>query len=163
MIATPDHIYAMYLLLPNSVLLRFNYNGVMYQESTIIVDKVTESTVQELSSSVEKDFSSKKDMNLSNFAKVRLTDAIVQVYGQAYPSLRHIRINKDTKGYVWLNGKQVVGYINVEEKDDDYKWIQAFEIYEPYKGHGLSKQMLNVAIRDSELLIYPYLKIMRLL
>lgn len=112
------------------------------------IDKVTESTVQELSSSVEKDFSSKKDMNLSNFAKVRLTDAIVQVYGQAYPSLRHIRINKDTKGYVWLNDKQVVGYINVEEKDDDYKWIQAFEIYDPYKGHGLSKQMLNVAIRE---------------
>ena len=150
LIATPDHIYAMYLLLPNSVLLRFNYNGVMYQENTIMVDidKVTESTIQELSSSVEKDFSSKKDMNLSTFAKIRLTDAIVQVYGQAYPSLRHIRINKDTKGYVWLNDKQVVGYINVEEKDDDYKWIQAFEIYEPYKGHGLSKQMLNVAIRE---------------
>ena len=139
LIATPDHIYAMYLLLPNSVLLRFNYNGVMYQE---------QSTFHELSSSVEKDFSSKKDMSLSQFTKVRLTDAIVQVYGQAYPSLRHIRINKDTKGYVWLNDKQVVGYINVEEKDDDYKWIQAFEIYEPYKGHGLSKQMLNVAIRE---------------
>ena len=139
LIATPDHIYAMYLLLPNSVLLRFNYNGVMYQEQT---------TFHELSSSVEKDFSSKKDMSLSQFTKVRLTDAIVQVYGQAYPSLRHIRINKDTKGYVWLNDKQVVGYINVEEKDDDYKWIQAFEIYEPYKGHGLSKQMLNVAIRE---------------
>ena len=139
LIATPDHIYAMYLLLPNSVLLRFNYNGVMYQE---------QSKFHELSSSVEKDFSSKKDMSLSQFTKVRLTDAIVQVYGQAYPSLRHIRINKDTKGYVWLNDKQVVGYINVEEKDDDYKWIQAFEIYEPYKGHGLSKQMLNVAIRE---------------
>ena len=139
LIATPDHIYAMYLLLPNSVLLRFNYNGVMYQE---------QSAFHELSSSVEKDFSSKKDMSLSQFTKVRLTDAIVQVYGQAYPSLRHIRINKDTKGYVWLNDKQVVGYINVEEKDDDYKWIQAFEIYEPYKGHGLSKQMLNVAIRE---------------
>ena len=139
LIATPDHIYAMYLLLPNSVLLRFNYNGVMYQEQT---------TFHELSSSVEKDFSSKKDMSLSQFTKVRLADAIVQVYGQAYPSLRHIRITKDTKGYVWLNDKQVVGYINVEEKDDDYKWIQAFEIYEPYKGHGLSKQMLNVAIRE---------------
>lgn len=139
LIATPDHIYAMYLLLPNSVLLRFNYNGVMYQE---------QSKFHELSSSVEKDFSSKKDMSLSQFTKIRLADAIVQVYGQAYPSLRHIRINKDTKGYAWLNDKQVVGYINVEEKDDDYKWIQAFEIYEPYKGHGLSKQMLNVAIRE---------------
>ena len=132
LIATPDHIYAMYLLLPNSVLLRFNYNGVMYQEQTVTEAKNNYSTV----------------MNLSNFTKIRLTDAIVQVYGQTYPSLRHIRINKDTKGYVWLNDKQVVGYINVEEKDDDYKWIQAFEIYQPYKEHGLSKQILGVAVRE---------------
>ena len=139
LIATSDHIYAMYLLLPNSVLLRFNYNGVMFQEQVII---------RELSSSVEKDFSSKKDMSLSQFTKVRLTDAIIQVYGQNYPSLRHIRINNRTKGYIWLNDKQVVGYINVEEKDDDYKWIQAFEIYAPYKGHGLSKQILGIAVKE---------------
>ena len=139
LIATSDHIYAMYLLLPNSVLLRFNYNGVMFQEQVII---------RELSSSVEKDFSSKKDVSLSQFTKVRLTDAIIQVYGQNYPSLRHIRINNRTKGYIWLNDKQVVGYINVEEKDDDYKWIQAFEIYSPYKGHGLSKQILGIAVKE---------------
>ena len=139
LIATSDHIYAMYLLLPNSVLLRFNYNGVMFQEQVII---------RELSSSVEKDFSSKKDMSLSQFTKVRLTDAIIQVYGQNYPSLRHIRINNRTKGYIWLNDKQVVGYINVEEKDDDYKWIQAFEIYAPYKGDGLSKQILGIAVKE---------------
>ena len=139
LIATPDHIYAMYLLLPNSVLLRFNYNGVMYQE---------QSTFHELSSSVEKDFSSKKDMSLSQFTRIKLADAIVQVYGGEYPSLRHIRISNHTKGYIWLNDKQVVGYVNVEEKDDDSKWIQALEIYAPYKGHGLSKQMLGIAVGE---------------
>ena len=139
LIATPDYIYAMYLLLPNSVLLRFNYNGVMYQE---------QSTFHELSSSVEKDFSSKKDMSLSQFTRIKLADAIVQVYGGEYPSLRHIRINNHTKGYIWLNDKQVVGYVNIEEKDDDSKWIQALEIYAPYKGHGLSKQMLGIAVGE---------------
>ena len=139
LIATPDHIYAMYLLLPNSVLLRFNYNGVMYQE---------QSKFHELSSSVEKDFSSKKDMSLSQFTRIKLADAIVQVYGGEYPSLRHIRINNHTKGYIWINDKQVVGYVNVEEKDDDSKWIQALEIYAPYKGHGLSKQMLGIAVGE---------------
>ena len=139
LIATPDHIYAMYLLLPNSVLLRFNYNGVMYQE---------QSKFHELSSSVEKDFSSKKDMSLSQFTRIKLADAIVQVYGGEYPSLRHIRISNHTKGYIWLNDKQVVGYVNVEEKDDDSKWIQALEIYAPYKGHGLSKQMLGIAVGE---------------
>ena len=139
LIATPDHIYAMYLLLPNSVLLRFNYNGVMFQE---------QSKFHELSSSVEKDFSSKKDISLSQFTRIKLADAIVQVYGGEYPSLRHIRINNHTKGYIWLNDKQVVGYVNIEEKDDDSKWIQALEIYAPYKGHGLSKQMLGIAVGE---------------
>ena len=139
LIATPDHIYAMYLLLPNSVLLRFNYSGVMYQE---------QSKFHELSSSVEKDFSSKKDISLSQFTRIKLADAIVQVYGGEYPSLRHIRINNHTKGYIWLNDKQVVGYVNIEEKDDDSKWIQALEIYAPYKGHGLSKQMLGIAVGE---------------
>ena len=140
LVARPGEIFAMYFLLPNGdTLYRFNYEGLMFQEQVII---------RELSSSVEKDFSSKKDMSLSQFTKVRLTDAIIQVYGQNYPSLRHIRINNRTKGYIWLNDKQVVGYINVEEKDDDYKWIQAFEIYAPYKRHGLSKQILGVAVKE---------------
>lgn len=138
LVARPGEIFAMYLLITSDALLRFNYKGIMYQESTI----------NELSSSAEKDYQSSKDMNISQFPKMRLTDAIIQVYGQSYPSMRHIRINNRTKGYVWLKDKQIVGYINVEEKDDDSKWIQAFEIFPPYKGHGLSKQMLNVAVNE---------------
>ena len=138
LVARPGEIFAMYLLITSDALLRFNYKGIMYQESTI----------NELSSSVEKDYQSSKDMNIPQFPKMRLTDAIIQVYGQSYPSMRHIRINNRTKGYVWLKDKQIVGYINVEEKDDDSKWIQAFEIFPPYKGHGLSKQMLNVAVNE---------------
>lgn len=124
--------------------------GLGTQQYVIVdIDSPTqESTMQELSSSVEKDYKSKKDMNLSQFTRMKLADAIIQVYGGEYPSLRHIRINNHTKGYIWLNDKQVVGYINVEEKDDDSKWIQAFEIYAPYKGHGLSKQMLGIAIGE---------------
>lgn len=138
LVARPGEIFAMYLLITSDALLRFNYKGIMYQESA----------VNELSSSAEKDYQSSKDMNISQFPKMRLTDAIIQVYGQSYPSMRHIRINNRTKGYVWLKDKQIVGYINVEEKDDDSKWIQAFEIFPPYKGHGLSKQMLNIAVNE---------------
>lgn len=138
LVARPGEIFAMYLLITEDTLLRFNYKGIMYQEST----------VNELSSSVEKDYQSSKDMNISQFPKMRLTDAIIQVYGQSYPSMRNIRINNRTKGYIWLKDKQIVGYINVEEKDDDSKWIQAFEIFPPYKGHGLSKQMLNIAVNE---------------
>ena len=140
LVARPGEIFAMYFMLPNGdTLYRFNYEGLMFQE---------QSKVHELSSSVEKDYKSKKDMNLSQFTRIKLADAIVQVYGGEYPSLRHIRINNHTKGYIWLNDKQVVGYVNVEEKDDDSKWIQALEIYAPYKGHGLSKQMLGIAVGE---------------
>ena len=140
LVARPGEIFAMYFLLPNGdALYRFNYEGLMFQE---------QSKFHELSSSVEKDFSSKKDYNLSAYTRVRLTDAIVQVYRFSKPSLDNIKINKDTKGYIWLDDKEVVGYINVEERDDDYKWIQSFEIYEPYKGHGLSKQILKIAITE---------------
>lgn len=143
LIATQDEIYEMYLLLDNDTLLKFNNKGTTFNKEYIL-----NSAIMELSSSVEKDYQSSKDMNISQFPKMRLTDAIIQVYGQSYPSMRHIRINNRTKGYVWLKDKQIVGYINVEEKDDDSKWIQAFEIFPPYKGHGLSKQMLNIAVNE---------------
>ena len=116
--------------------------------SIVDIDMIRESSINELSSSVEKDYQSKKDTNLSQYTKIKLTDAIIQVYQYQRSSLSNIKITKDTKGYIWLDDKKVVGYINVEEKDDDYKWIQAFEIYEPYKGHGLSKQMLKIAVTE---------------
>lgn len=38
MIAIPGEIFAMYLLLDNNVLYRFNYNGVMFQENSIDIE-----------------------------------------------------------------------------------------------------------------------------
>lgn len=103
---------------------------------------------ESISSKVIDDYSSKKDMYLSHFQKIKLTDAILQIYKSQYNQLSHVRINKDTKGYVWLDDQDIVGLINVEEKDDDYKWIISFEIFGKYKGHGLSKQILKVAVND---------------
>ena len=101
-----------------------------------------------ISSKVIDDYSSKRDMYLSHFQKIKLTDAILQIYKSQYSQLSHVRITKDTKGYVWLDDQDIVGLINVEEKDDDYKWIISFEIFGKYKGHGLSKQILKVAVND---------------
>ena len=105
---------------------------------------------EDVSSVIQKDFKSKHDMNLSQFEKMRLSDAAIQVYKQKLPSLSHVRINNNTKGYIWIDKKtdMPVAIVNVEEKDDGFTWIQAFEIFVPYKGHGLSKDILNVAIRE---------------
>ena len=105
---------------------------------------------EDVSSVIQKDFKSKHDMNLSQFEKMRLSDAAIQVYKQKLPSLSHVRINNNTKGYIWIDKKtdMPAAIANVEEKDDGFTWIQAFEIFVPYKGHGLSKDILNVAIRE---------------
>lgn len=105
---------------------------------------------EDVSSAIQKDFKSKHDMNLSQFEKMRLSDAAIQVYKQKLPSLSHVRINNNTKGYIWIDKKtdMPAAIVNVEEKDDGFTWIQAFEIFVPYKGHGLSKDILNVAIRE---------------
>lgn len=105
---------------------------------------------ENMSSTLEKDYQSKHDMKLSDFVKMKLTDAIIQVYKSRYSSLSHIRINKDTNGYAWIDKKNdlLVAIVNAEEKDDGFTWVQAFEIFAPYKGHGLSKSILDTAIRD---------------
>ena len=103
---------------------------------------------ENISSGAESDYQSKKDISLSKFSKMRLNDAVVQVYKQSYPRLSHIRINNKTKGYVWLDGEDLVAMVNTEEKKDDEIWIQALEVFSSYRGHGLSKQVLDVACKD---------------
>ena len=107
------------------------------------MDSIYESIV----STIDQDYQSKKDMSLSSFTKKELSKSIIDKYKSDYRQLSHVRINKNTKGYVWLDGNSLVGFINVEDKDGE-KWINSFEIFGKYKKHGLSKQMMNVAMRD---------------
>ena len=107
------------------------------------MDSIYESIV----STIDQDYQSKKDMSLSSFTKKELSKSIIDKYKSDYRQLSHVRINKNTKGYVWLDGNSLVGFINIEDKDGE-KWINSFEIFGKYKKHGLSKQMMNVAMRD---------------
>lgn len=45
LVAIPGTIYAMYLLLPNNVLYKFNYDGLMYQESSVYKNDYRESAI----------------------------------------------------------------------------------------------------------------------
>lgn len=92
----------------------------------------------------------KERLKLSAFTKVTLTDAITRVYSRKVSSLERITINNKTKGFIWLDNSNdcVVAVANVMEKDDGTKWIQTFEIFHPYQGKGLSKQILDIVIRE---------------
>lgn len=107
------------------------------------MDSICESIV----STIDQDYQSKRDMSLSSFIKKELSKSVIDKYKSEYKQLSHVRINNNTKGYVWLDGDSLVGFINVEDKDGE-RWINSFEIFGKYKKHGLSKQMMNVAMRD---------------
>ena len=101
-----------------------------------------------ISISAAGDMGSKKTDSLSQYSRMTLSDAAVRVYSGEYPRLRHIRITNKTKGFIWTEGSDVVAIVNVEEKDDDTKWIQALEVFGKCKGKGLSKQVLDVAVKQ---------------
>lgn len=95
-------------------------------------------------SKLDNNHSNLNRLNLSSFKKIKIQESI----SKKYPILKHIRINKNTDGYIYLDkNDEVVAILNTEKKDDGI-WIQALEITKKYQNHGLSKQLLNIAIKD---------------
>ena len=85
--------------------------------------------------------------SLSNMDKIAITDKALRKYAFQYKQLSHVRVNKNTKGYLYLLNDKVQAMINVEDKQGE-KWIQGLEIFGDAKGTGLSKSLLNVAVND---------------
>ncbi len=108
---------------------------------------------ESIGDSVAKDQQVKEKLNLNKYTKIKLTDALLRVYSTRVKSLSNVILNKDTKGYIWIDNDSdsPVAVMNIIEKDDGYKWIETFEVYAPFKGRGLSKPILEVAIRELKL------------
>ena len=94
------------------------------------------------------DLDSKQEVSLSQYTKVKVNDALVHVYSRQVSSLNDIKINNDTRGFMWLDDNKPVGILNVEEKNDGSRLINKFEVFGSYRGLGLSKQMLKVGYRE---------------
>ena len=104
-------------------------------------------------SEIDKDFIPKEKIKLSSLKKIRITEELINKYKKDYPVLRHVRC-KDTKeyicdGYMWMNhDDKLVCYVgSCEYTDDHTKWIVSLEIIPEFKGHGLSKQILDFATK----------------
>lgn len=85
-------------------------------------------------------------VNINKYSRMSINDTLIRVFSGQYESLRSLRVNRKTKGYVWLDGNDLVAIVAVEEKDDGYNWITSFEVFGLYRKHGLAKQMLSVAV-----------------
>lgn len=103
-------------------------------------------------SSLDANFRPKGKKNLSSFKRVHITEYIIEKYKKEYPLLRHVRC-KDTKiytcdGYMWFDNNKLVAVVgSCEYNDDNTKWIVSLEIMDEYKGYGLSKQILDYAVK----------------
>ena len=103
-------------------------------------------------SSLDVNFKPKGKKNLSSFKRVHITEYIIEKYKKEYPILRHVRC-KDTKiytcdGYMWFDNNKLVAVVgSCEYNDDNTKWIVSLEIMDEYKGYGLSKQILDYAVK----------------
>lgn len=133
-----------------SIMAVLKYNMAHRYKDPVI--KVNESMLLETTSTVDKNFKPKDRIELSSLKRVHITEAIIEKYKKQYPDLRHVRC-KDTDtykcdGYMWFDNENLVAQVgSCEYLDDGTKWIVSLDIMKDYKGHGLSKQILDFATK----------------
>lgn len=123
-------------------------------------DKVLESFIQycdemkvttdfialEIKSNLDDEFKSKEKFNLSSFNKLKLSKKVINTHKISFKALKHIRETCD--GYLYLdNENECVAVVSIENKGD-YNFIQGIEINKKYQGRGLSKQLLDIAVKE---------------
>lgn len=125
------------------------YNIEIYDYATKQKLTVTESIVTEMTttSSVDDNHTKGESMNLSSFKKIKISKSIIDKMKKMIKSLSHIRLD-NTEGYIYTDKNNPVAVIVVETKENGRKWIQALEVFGEYKNHGLSKQLLDVAVNE---------------
>lgn len=85
---------------------------------------------------------------LNNFKCEDISTNVINRYKRQYRNLAHIRITKNTKGYIYTKDNQVVGIINTERKSDGKVWIQALEVFGDNKRKGIGYALLDVAVKQ---------------
>lgn len=108
--------------------------------------------ITESKSTLDGNYKPKGKKDLSSFKKVHITESVINKYKKEYPFLKHVRC-KDTKeyicdGHIWFDNDELVAMVgSCEYRDDRTKWVVSLEITKNYKGYGLSKQILDYAVK----------------
>ena len=80
--------------------------------------------------------------SISSFTKKEISKELIDKFEE---QLNHIDPKDD--GYIILDNNKLVAVVATNKKDDAV-WITAFKIFEPYKGTGLSKSLLDLAVKN---------------
>ena len=132
--------------------------GIAFDDDSISIKSyLTESSdeiedIYESKSTINSKYKPKGKKSLSSFKRVHLTQTIIDRYKREYPFLKHVRC-KDTNqyicdGYIWFDDDELVAMVgSCEYTDDKTKWVVSLEITNKYRGYGLSKQILDYAVK----------------
>jgi len=82
------------------------------------------------------------------FSKLSITNESLKAYTPQASQLNHVRVNKNTDGYILQKNGKLAGMVNTERKKDGNVWIQGLELFGDAKGKGYSKNMLDIATKE---------------
>jgi ribosomal protein S18 acetylase RimI-like enzyme len=123
-------------------LTKYGYYVTLYNKEEAITE-VFRGT--QMKSDLDPNFVDKERLDLNDFRKVRINKSFINKYKSTYKTLQHV--NSNNNGYAWLDGNKIVAYCFVDNSRE-LIWITAIEIDKDYKGHGLSKQLLDYAVNE---------------
>lgn len=139
-------------------LAEIKYENLDQKTATHVSYFINESTKLELlheeKSELDDDFKPKKRISLSSLKKIRITDSVIEKYKKEYPVLKHVRCRDTSEykcdGYMWFDSQnELVCHVgSCEYLDDGTKWIVSLEVLPKFKGHDLSKQILDFATKN---------------
>lgn len=99
-------------------------------------------------SSLKADYKPKGEMYIEELKDIPLCKNTIESYEKDCKILSHITYGENIDGCILLDeNTKVVGVLSVENKNNGQTWIQSIEITEPYRGYGLSKQLLELAVK----------------
>lgn len=132
----------------------YNWNWEWVEKYDSINESLRLELLHEEKSELDDDFKPKKRISLSSLRKIRITDSVIEKYKKEYPVLKHVRCRDTSEykcdGYMWFdsNDELVCHVGSCEYLDDGTKWIVSLEVLPEFKGHDLSKQILDFAVKS---------------
>lgn len=122
-------------------------------------DLVQKGTINEtvMKSTIDKDFQKKGSKKLSSFKKLPLKKSLIDKFKDRSNFLRHVDERDNGFFYIDDSGdtEEFVAIVTVDDKGNDgtgdlkdYNFITAVEVAPKYRGYGLTKQLLDVAIKE---------------